>query len=42
MSQVFDRTGHGFLKGLFPGNAFTAQMAKATEEHLTPMQWSEP
>jgi hypothetical protein len=26
----------------FSGNAFTAQPVKATEDHLTPMEWSEP
>jgi len=32
MSQVFDRTGHGFLEDLFLANAFTARRVKATED----------
>jgi hypothetical protein len=42
MSQVFDIMRHRFLKGLFPGNAFTAQPVKAKEGHLRQMEWSEP
>jgi hypothetical protein len=42
MSQVFDRTGHGFLNGVFPGNAFTPRAVRVTEGDLTQMEWSEP
>jgi hypothetical protein len=34
MSQVFDRIKHGFLKRVFPGNAFTPQPVEARALHL--------